>query len=1269
MPLRRTQCELSQAIKALVLGTGLLGVAAAMAPAQTFTWTNSTTGMNAWSAAANWSPNAAPAAGGGSAYVLEFDAPGANEIATNDLPGEFVLNGLTFAAGNVTLAGGQLGFTNNGSAVPTLNNSVSGPLTINNDISLDADTTLAGTSGYILNGNISGNGGFINDVSSGAWTTLFGNNTYDGGTVMPTGSGTLQLVGSSTLGNSSGLTQNGGGLVLANAMIGLPITVNGGYFRWSAGNAYNVIAGPVTIATGVTLNVNSMGGTSTGSQLHFTGGVTSTGGHLEIFDDNSGNSDPGNVWIDSALDLGSGELRGFGSHINGTGNIVGTIHPYYGRRISLEVDGAFSGAPALFVGGNADGGYGSVGKFDLNGHNLLVSSIADNQNSGNEVTSANPAVLTVSNSAPATFVGVLTGAGLGLVKDGTGTLTLGGNNTYAGGTVVQNGTLYVEAGATAGSGGAVLIMAGATFGGAGSASGDVTITNGGSLLADGGIGAEALQCAGNLFVGTAATDITTDTIDVFHGGKISVAGAVNLIGTNVFNIVALPEGTGTFDLVEYGSLSSSGVFQLGPLPTGITAHLQNSGSAIQLVITASTVESDAWAGDLSGNWDLTGALDWKGSLTGAARSYRDGDTVVFTDAASNFWVNLQATVAPAAVTVNSSAHAYVFYGVGGLSGSTSLTKAGTGLLTVANFNSYTGLTSINGGTLQLGAANALPATGGLLLNGGTLDLNDQSQSFNTLNGFSGLVTNSGVKAPVLTVGNGNGSGSFNGLLAGPVGLDKVGVGSMLIAGKNTFTGAVSVDGGSLVVNDVAPLGTSSNVTVGAGLLVLSNATLHVPINGNISYGSNIKWTGPSATNVINGPITIVAGPQLNFNSASGSSAGSELHIRGGVTSAGLHLEIFDDNSGNSDPGNAWIETTPIDLGTGELRGFGSHINVAGNIVGGIHPYYGRRMSIEVDNAFAGAPALVVGNPSLGQLDLKGHGLLVSSLSDSGDSGNNVTSDPAATLTVSNSVPNTYGGGLSGAGLSLAKTGPATLTLAGLSSYGGSTTVTAGTLAVEGTIGSGSNEVDVAFGTLAGTGTIMDAVTIEAAGVLTPGLGGIGTLTIDNALVLKGTTAVDVFKDGTGITSDLVQGITDLAYGGTLVVSFSGSTPLALNDTIELFSAQTYSGVFTDVWPAPGIGLAWDASHLAVDGSLVVMASSASMTRTNLTCVPHGGTVALEWPRDHTGWRLLVQTNDLSFGISANPLDWAMVPGSDLTNQMVLPIDPVKRAEFYRLVYP
>jgi hypothetical protein len=60
---------------------------------------------------------------------------------------------------------------------------------------------------------------------------------------------------------------------------------------------------------------------------------------------------------------------------------------------------------------------------------------------------------------------------------------------------------------------------------------------------------------------------------------------------------------------------------------------------------------------------------------------------------------------------------------------------------------------------------------------------------------------------------------------------------------------------------------------------------------------------------------------------------------------------------------------------------------------------------------------------------------------------------------------------------------------------------------------------------------------------------------------------------------------------------------------------------------------------------------------------------LSWPADNTGWRLMMQTNHLSSGLSLNSNDWAAVPNSPGTNLISLPIDPTQTDEFYRLVYP
>jgi hypothetical protein len=92
------------------------------------------------------------------------------------------------------------------------------------------------------------------------------------------------------------------------------------------------------------------------------------------------------------------------------------------------------------------------------------------------------------------------------------------------------------------------------------------------------------------------------------------------------------------------------------------------------------------------------------------------------------------------------------------------------------------------------------------------------------------------------------------------------------------------------------------------------------------------------------------------------------------------------------------------------------------------------------------------------------------------------------------------------------------------------------------------------------------------------------------------------------------------------------------------------------------------NNLAVDGSIQVV-YTGSLTSPTLTNSVSGTNLVLSWPTDHTGWRLLMQTNYLNLGVSTNMLYWGTVSGSQTTNQVTLPIDPAMQTEFYRLVSP
>jgi len=79
-----------------------------------------------------------------------------------------------------------------------------------------------------------------------------------------------------------------------------------------------------------------------------------------------------------------------------------------------------------------------------------------------------------------------------------------------------------------------------------------------------------------------------------------------------------------------------------------------------------------------------------------------------------------------------------------------------------------------------------------------------------------------------------------------------------------------------------------------------------------------------------------------------------------------------------------------------------------------------------------------------------------------------------------------------------------------------------------------------------------------------------------------------------------------------------------------------------------------------------VATSVNTNPTNITSTVAGNTLTLNWPADHTGWTLQVQTNSLSTGLGTN---WVRVSSSTTTNQVSIPIAPANGSVFYRLVYP
>ena len=127
-----------------------------------------------------------------------------------------------------------------------------------------------------------------------------------------------------------------------------------------------------------------------------------------------------------------------------------------------------------------------------------------------------------------------------------------------------------------------------------------------------------------------------------------------------------------------------------------------------------------------------------------------------------------------------------------------------GIVNLAGANIYTGGTTDNAGTLQLGAANAIPGNtyGGDVTVNGTLDLNTYSDTINGLNG-SGTVDTVAGGTPVLTVGANGDSGSFSGVIknsSGTLALTKSGAGTQTLSGADTYSGNTTISAGTLALS-------------------------------------------------------------------------------------------------------------------------------------------------------------------------------------------------------------------------------------------------------------------------------------------------------------------------------------------------------------------------------------------------------------------------------------------------------------------------------------
>ncbi|WP_265593941.1 autotransporter-associated beta strand repeat-containing protein [Haloferula sp. BvORR071] len=216
-----------------------------------------------------------------------------------------------------------------------------------------------------------------------------------------------------------------------------------------------------------------------------------------------------------------------------------------------------------------------------------------------------------------------------------------------------------------------------------------------------------------------------------------------------------------------------------------------------------------------------------------------------------------------------------------ISGTGSLVLDGNGLQSLMQPNTFSGTTTINGGTAVLGSGLALQNSS-LLYNaaGGALDFGANSAAtLGSLGGDKDLVLENGSASAVILTAGGNGAATaYTGVLSGAGSFTKAGAGIMTFTGAHTYSGATQVNGGALELDSTVTLN-NTTVSVGAtGRLTSNGATINASVASNVAAGA----TGAAIFEVFGGTANFPGG----LNGVGNATNVYRIQVSGGSLSAG-----------------------------------------------------------------------------------------------------------------------------------------------------------------------------------------------------------------------------------------------------------------------------------------------------------------------------------------------------------------------------------------------
>lgn len=434
---------------------------------------------------------------GNSLYVLGYNSTinGNGFTALTLQSGTLAITGLT-VNGAVQLNGGTLGI-NGDTSIGTLTGEAAaglqlqrGTLTLNQS----DNSTFAGT--------ISGSGDLI--VNGSGTLTLSATNTYSGGTELA-GSGGVVVTANRGLGTGTVTINNASASVALGDDVSLPNV----FVLNSAGQLKTISGGTeeTTLTGAINLNTNALNLLAVDSTdvltargiISGTGGLTINGSGSVILAGN--NTFSGNVSLD-----GDGDVVASDDHALGTGQLV-----FNNDGATLNIDNEIEVANNILMNSDA-----TVGTASENTEDATFS--------GTITTQGNTLFLKPSDSADTlTVSGIVSGTGA-VVKEGDGTAVLASNQTYSGGTTVNDGTLLLNGTVT----GLAVVNAQGTFGGTGTLTGNLEVS--GTVAPGASIG--TLNVIGDVAFG--ATSVFNPEVSSEDGSDLlNVTGTINFDGSTL----------------------------------------------------------------------------------------------------------------------------------------------------------------------------------------------------------------------------------------------------------------------------------------------------------------------------------------------------------------------------------------------------------------------------------------------------------------------------------------------------------------------------------------------------------------------------------------------------------------------------------------------------------------------------------------------------------------------------------------------------------------